>query len=225
VIPEGKTVKQSVDIIKKASDIPQADFDTVLQNTTLLPAEANGCFEGWLFPATYEFEYNTTAQDIIKAMIKKTQTVLATLGISLADAQETITKASIVQREVTSKQDMAKVAQVIENRLAKNMPLGMDAIVGYGYSNGQGDAGLELPQSYLDDPDAPYNARLQTGLPNTPISNPGEDALKAVLKPTEGDWLYFVAVNPDTGETEFSETEAEFEASKAKYKAWLESKG
>jgi UPF0755 protein len=234
-IPEGKTVFGTVDATvnslsqsevlqdvnptddtKLRSDIVQA----IKMNRSLLPPVAEGSFEGWLFPATYEID-SYDPDKIAMQMIKKTIAVLQEKQVPESQWQTVITKASIVQKEVTKVDDMKKVAQVIENRLDSDMVLGMDTIVAYGINGGRESSGLELNQSDLDDPSNKYNARIHKGLPPTPISSPGEDAIDAVLNPEEGDWLYFCTVNPETGETEFSETEEEFEVSRNKYKTWL----
>ena len=68
---------------------------------------------------------------------------------------------------------------------------------------------------------SPYNTYAHAGLPPGAISNPGEAALKAVLNPTPGTWLFFVTVNPDTGETKFAETAEQHEAYRREFQSWL----
>ena len=75
-----------------------------------------------------------------------------------------------------------------------------------------------LTDAMLNDASNPYNTRVNTGLPPTPISNPGESAIKAAMNPPEGDWLYFVTVNLTTGETKFAATEDEFWKLRDEYK-------
>ncbi|MDR1447879.1 MAG: endolytic transglycosylase MltG [Candidatus Ancillula sp.] len=220
-IPEGYTTKQIVETIKKDPNVIATDIDAAYANiANYLPLEANGKVEGWLFPASYDFDYNITADEIFKFMINKTVEILKKHSVTPDNYESIITKASIIQREVRHKDDMPKVSNVIDNRLNINMPLGMDSIVSYGLNGGESNS-LEINQSDLDDPNAPYNSRIKTGLPPTPISSPGEDAISAAVSPDDGSWLYFCTTNPDTGETEFSTTEKEFNASKAKYKQWL----
>jgi peptidoglycan lytic transglycosylase G len=67
---------------------------------------------------------------------------------------------------------------------------------------------------------SPYNTYLHKGLPPGPICSPGVTAIKAALNPTPGNWMYFVAVNPSTGDTRFATTAAEFARLKAQYDAW-----
>jgi UPF0755 protein len=221
VIPEGYTAKQVAEVLKKDPNLKSDEVDKAFKNApNFLPAEAKGSLEGWLFPATYEFEFKTTAEEIFKFMINKTVEILKKHSVSAENYETIINKASIIQREVRHQEDMPKVARVIENRLKIDMPLGIDSVVAYGLNGGESNS-LEIPQADLDDPNAPYNSRIKIGLPPTPISNPGEDAIAAAITPAEGSWLYFCTTNPDTGETEFLTTESEFNAAKAKYKQWL----
>ena len=111
---------------------------------------------------------------------------------------------------------MAKVARVLDNRLAINMPLQLDTTVNYA----NGKTGLTTTPQDRQNP-SPYNTYVHPGLPPGPIGNPGEDAIKAVLTPAQGDWLFFVVVNPDTGETRFATTAEEHQANVAIFQQWL----
>lgn len=235
LVPEGNTVLGTIN--KIADDLVESEVmenttpltkdqiieklkTTLKENRDLLPAQANGSFEGWLFPAKYDLE-TFDAKKIIENMIEKTKSVLKDVNLPEDKWEDTIKRSSIVQKEVNKVDDMNKVARVIDNRLKINMPLQMDTIIAFGVTKGKSNLGLELKQSDLDDSTNPYNSRFHTGLPPTPISSPGKAAIEAVIKPEPGDWLYFCTTNPETGETEFSNTSAEFEVSRAKYKAWL----
>src|SRR5690606_541810 len=102
------------------------------------------------------------------------------------------------------KADMGKVARVIFNRLERGMPLQMGSTVSYAL-------GRSTPRTTEADTriDSPYNSYQRMGLPPTPIDNPGEDAVRAAISPTPGDWLYFVTVKP--GDTRFTADFAEHE--------------
>jgi UPF0755 protein len=115
--------------------------------------------------------------------------------------------ASIVEQEVTRTDDRAQAAQVFLKRLSQNMMLGSDVTAFYGAVL----AGKTPTVSY----DSPYNTRLHTGLPPTPISNVSESSLQAVAHPATTDWLYFVA--GDDGVTHFSRTLEEHEALTRQY--------
>ena len=111
---------------------------------------------------------------------------------------------------------------MIENRLAKDMPLGMDAINVYGL--GLDDAS-QLTSAQLADPDDPYNSRIQKGLPPTPIGSANDASIAAAINPVQGSWLYFVTVNTDTGETKFTDNSETFNQYSREYHEWLKNKG
>ena len=94
---------------------------------------------------------------------------------------EVLTEASIVQAEAGSVEDMGKVARVLDNRLADGMPLQLDTTVNYA----NGKSGITTTPQDRQNP-SPYNTYLHPGLPPGPISNPGEEALRAVLDPDAG---------------------------------------
>jgi UPF0755 protein len=127
-----------------------------------------------------------------------------------------LTKASIVQAESGSAADMGKVARVLENRLADGMPLQLDTTVNYA----NGKAGVTTSPQDRQNP-SPYNTYLHAGLPPGAISNPGEEALRAVLSPTPGNWRFFVVVNPTTGDTRFAATAAEHQQNVLLFQEWL----
>ena len=95
---------------------------------------------------------------------------------------------------------------MIYNRLAQGIPLQLDSTVLYGL----GKFGIIASDAELTSP-SPYNTYRHTGLPPGPIDNPGDAAIKAVLHPSPGNWLYFVTVNPKTGETRFTASQAQFQ--------------
>jgi len=107
---------------------------------------------------------------------------------------------SIVEAEAQAATDRPKVARVIENRLAKGMPLQLDTTVSF-IAQLRGKVGTTDAQRAVK---SPYNTYLVAGLPPGPIDSPGVLSIQAALSPTPGPWLYFVAVNPTTGETRFA---------------------
>jgi UPF0755 protein len=127
-----------------------------------------------------------------------------------------VTLASLVQAEAATPEDMGKVAQVLDNRLASGMPLQLDSTVNYANGNGGVTTTAEDRANT-----SPYNTYAHPGLPPGAIGNPGEEALRAVLNPTPGPWIYFVTVNPDTGETRFAVTAEEHAQNVALFRQWL----
>jgi UPF0755 protein len=111
---------------------------------------------------------------------------------------------------------MAKVATVLNNRIADGMPLQLDTTVNYA----NGKSGITTTAQDRANP-SPYNTYLHPGLPPGPIGNPGEDALRAVLNPAPGDWRFFVVVDPDTGETRFARTAEEHQQNVLLFQQWL----
>jgi UPF0755 protein len=217
-LPEGLTATQILQRLAQATGVPIAQLQAAAANPASLglPAYANGSLEGFLFPATYDFEPGTTPQQMLSSMVTRTVQVLDQLQIPADQRLSVLTEASIVQAESGSAEDMPKVARVLDNRLAMGKPLQLDTTVNYA----NGKSGLTTTAQDRANP-SPYNTYVHTGLPPGPISNPGEDALKAVLAPAQGDWLYFVVVNPDTGETRFAVTDQEHAANVALFQQWL----
>lgn len=125
---------------------------------------------------------------------------------------ETVVAASIVQAEADNPEDMAKVARVVHNRLARGMALQMDSTLNYGLGRSTVDTSHEDMKS-----ESPYNTYARKGLPPTPIGNPGDEAMDAVIRPADGDWLYFVTVAP--GDTRFTADYTAHQANVAEFNA------
>jgi UPF0755 protein len=221
-IPEGLTAAQIYDRISSVTTVPVATITAAAADPAGigLPAEAGGHVEGWLYPATYDFEPGSTATQMLSTMVKKTVSVLDGLNVPAAQRESVLTTASIAEKEVKFPDQYPKVTRVIANRIARQIPLGMDTINAYGLNK----AAIDLTAADLK-VDNPYNSRVHLGLPPTPISNPGQATIQAALSPTPGDWIYFVTVNLDTGETIFTNNYDEFLAGSAQYQQWLKSKG
>jgi len=218
-IPEGTIAANTLQKVADATGLPLAELQAAAANPAALglPAYANGSLEGFLFPATYDVEPGDTAAGVLSAMIARTVQALDELGVPEDQRLSVLTEASIVQAEAGNTEDMAKVARVLDNRLAIGMPLQLDTTVNYA----NGKSGLTTTPEDRQNP-SPYNTYVHTGLPPGPIGNPGEDAIRAVLTPAQGDWLFFVVVNPDTGETRFATTAEEHQANVALFQQWLQ---
>lgn len=215
-IPEGSTVKQILAITAEATGKPLAELQAAAADYHALGVPAGApSLEGWLFPATYQFQPGTTPQAMLQAMVERMFQALDAHGVAVQDREHVLTLAGLVQKEGNGTDD-AKVARVFLNRIAKGMPLQSDATVSYGAG---GTTVVPTPEEYADK--NPYNTYLRKGLPAGPISNPGDTALTAALHPAYGRWLYFVTVNLETGETVFSTSEPEHEKAAARFRAWL----
>ncbi|WEO98919.1 endolytic transglycosylase MltG [Streptomyces sp. FXJ1.172] len=204
VIPEGWRASQVYDAIDKALRLPSGSARKSLGKAGLsLPGDAGGNPEGYLFPAAYPLRQGATPESLLRSMVDTANSRFSAPPIA-AGAQrnalsiyQTVTIASIVQAEAATNADMGKVARVIFNRLERGRPLQMDSTLNYALHR-------NTVRTSEDDTriESPYNSYERMGLPPTPIDNPGEQAMRAVLNPTPGRWLYFVTVKP--GDTRFS---------------------
>ncbi|MEV0688999.1 endolytic transglycosylase MltG [Streptomyces sp. NPDC050388] len=219
VIPEGHRASQVYAAVDKALRLPAGSTKKSLAKAAIkLPNDAEGNPEGYLFPGTYPLKEGTTPEQLLSLMVdsanKKFNGAPTAAGAqrNAMNVYQAVTIASIVQAESSTKADMGKVARVIFNRLERGMPLQMDSTVDYAL-------GRSAPRTAEADTkvDSPYNSYTRMGLPPTPIGNPGEDAMRAAITPTPGDWLYFVTVTP--GDTRFTADYKEHQGDVAEFDA------
>ena len=217
----GERVSDVIANAAQVTGLPESDFQSIIDGdgAGILPAEANGSFEGWLEPGSYNPSEGQTASDILTQMVNARIAKLDEMGVPTGEERERILIiASIAEAEVNREEYYGKVTQVIENRLAQGMYLGMDTSLAYGLNK----SASEITDEDIADVNHqnPYNLHNghTLGLPPTPIGNPGESAIKAAVNPEPGDWLYFVTVDLNTGETKFVSTEDEFWKIRDEYK-------
>ncbi|OLT19798.1 hypothetical protein BJF81_06955 [Ornithinimicrobium sp. CNJ-824] len=203
-IREGLWVAETFAALAEATGNEVADYEAVDPASLDLPDAAEGELEGFLYPSTYEFGPDTTPQEQLQTLVDQGRAVHDELGIPDDELREIIIKASIVQGEGAFSEDLPKVARVVENRLEPNPEtngyLQMDSTVHFIYQE-RGLAGTTDEQRANPDP---HNTYAHPGLPAGPINSPGEEAIRAAMDPEPGDWLYFVTVDPSTGETRFA---------------------
>lgn len=217
VIREGLTLSSYAELLAAGTGIPIEEFEAAIADYTSygLPEDAVS-LEGYLFPATYEFDPGVTAHDIIQTLVDRTFQSLDAAGVAPEDRNRVLTIASIIQREARQADDFYKVSRVIQNRLAIPMRLEMDSTAQYGTdaqdSAFSTDEQLEAVNG--------YNTYTRDGLPIGPIAGVGDLAIDAALNPVDGPWIFFVTVNLDTGETVFSETVAEHDRARELLFAW-----
>ncbi|GAU66811.1 hypothetical protein SSP35_03_04590 [Streptomyces sp. NBRC 110611] len=194
-VPEGQRATQIYAAVDRALHLPGGSTAKAAGTARLpLPTEARGNPEGYLFPATYPIDPDAGPASLLSYMVRTANQRLADDHIT---SYRTVVIASIVQAEADRSADMGRVARVIENRLARRMPLQMDSTINYALGRST------LNTSHADtEHKSPYNTYRRRGLPPTPIDSPGADALKAAGAPPAGDWLYFVTVKP--GDTRFT---------------------
>jgi UPF0755 protein len=171
--------------------------------------------EGLLFPDTYQVSNGESEAQVVERMIGLMERVANQEDITIKAANlgrtpyETLIVASMIEEEAKIPEDRPKIARVIYNRLALGMPLQIDATLLYGQDR-------DRPISQLAQIDTPYNTYMHTGLPVTPISNPGRESIKAALNPApnpsvgdrlcrdlpedvECQYLYYVLANEEGG--------------------------
>jgi len=216
-IPEGSTLKQTLAKLSESTGIPLADFKKAAKDYTSfgVPKKAPS-LEGFLFPATYDFDPDLTATQVLQKLVDRMDEALDAAGVKKADRLEVLTLASIVQKEAGTLKDYPKVSRVFLNRLDVDMFLGSDATVAYG----TGNTSIFTTKEERADKSNKYNTYANHGLPIGPIAAPGDAAIDAALNPAKGDWVFMVLVNGETGETKFSKTFAEHQEGVAEFQAW-----
>jgi UPF0755 protein len=215
IIPEGKTaadIYKMIDKKLKLNDGTTAAAAKTNLNNFGLPQYANGNIEGFLWPTRYSVSQGMKPEDLLKQMVGNAVNEYNQLNldagaqqVGLKNAYEVLTEASIVQAEGNNTADFGKMARAMYNRLTTpvtNHVLGLDTTLEYSVGS------KSLTDAQMADKTNKYNTYLNPGLPPTPIANPGEDAIKAVLNPTPGTWVYWIAMSPT--ETRFSSTREEF---------------
>jgi YceG-like family len=229
VIPEGYDRHQIAAIAKKdglKGDYEQASKSFKGFKPAKYGADNPPNLDGFLFPATYDVPKNGTVKDLISRQLDQ-GFVPNIKGVDMSYAKsknltvyDVLKIASMIEREVSIPKERPLVAEVIYNRLKQGIPLGIDATIRYEDQNYD----EQLLQSRLDQ-DTPYNTRLNTGLPPTPIGNPGLASIEAAANPAKGNLLYFVVKPGTCGETTFTASEAEFAQAQAAYQQALAEQG
>jgi len=215
VFPEGLRREDMAKIVEEQTDITAAGY---LQATKegprgrrLAGTNTPTSLEGYLFPATYEVNVNTTAQDLVDRQIEAFESNTAGVDYSFARSKnltphEVLSIAAMVEREAQLPEERARVAGVIYNRLRNGMLLGIDATVQYAVGEWKPD----LTVTDLDD-DSPYNTRKFFGLPPGPIASPGIASILAAAEPEEHNFLYYVARGDGSGGHYFATSAEEFD--------------
>lgn len=222
---DGQRLSQAVTAMSKASGVPTKDFDKALKDWKKLglPGWAKRGAEGFVFPDTYELPDKPTATSVIKLATSQFNTVADAIGFQDGatalkySPYQVLTLASIIEKEAgPNDADRAKIARVFYNRLAQGMKLQSDATVAYA-NNITGRVATTAQERALK---SPYNTYYVKGLPAGPITSPSKKSMEAALQPADGNWLYFMVVNLDTGQTVFSADKAGQDAAMQQYQQW-----
>ncbi len=189
-VPEGLTVRQVADLLAKEKNLAHFDAKEFVKQASP--------FEGYLFPDTYLFLPNVTAKDVMEAMIdnykRRIQTLQGELAVFGKPIQDVIKMASILEEEGRTEATRETIAGILWKRIAKGIPLQVDASIVYFTGKKSGDY-LSQDDFKID---SPYNTYLNKGLPPTPISNPGLDSIRAAIHPTATSY-YFYLTDPQGG--------------------------
>lgn len=204
-IPEGFTLVKMGERIHAA--LPEISIEEWNAVTGVKSSFANDPFviasgkptgvdlEGYLFPDTYQFATDATAEDVVKIMLSTMKGHIDDIGTVTGDAagmsmHELLTLASIVEKEVRTADTMKNVADIFLKRLEIGMALQSDATINYVIH------GDDPSPTYADlEVESPYNTYKHAGLPPGPISSPGLNALSAVLHPIHNDYYYFLTTD------------------------------
>ncbi|WP_030745487.1 endolytic transglycosylase MltG [Streptomyces griseus] len=235
IIPEGKRNAWVYEQIDTRLDLPAGttkDIAFKKADSLGLPEWAKNHkdvkdpLEGFLFPASYPVAKGTQPEAALKKMVSRASQEYAKLELpekakahGLENAWELVTVASLVQAEGKTHDDFRKMAEVIYNRLQPdniqtNQKLQFDSSLNYL----KGQSEIKISEAEAHNTKDPYNTYTNRGLTPGPISNPGNEALAAMLDPTKDGWLYFVATD-GLHKTEFAKTYPEFLKLKEKFDA------
>lgn len=218
-IPEGSRTVRAFELISGVTEIPLADFEAANADPQRfgLPAQAVS-LEGYLFPATYTFTPEDTADTVIQKMIDRMHQALTEHGVPAGDEYRVLTLASVVQLEAGSNPaDFPKIARVFLNRLDQGVLLQSDATVAYGTGNTH--TVWTTPEERVDTSNL-WNTYALPGLPVGPIGMPGDVAIDAAMHPADGPWMFFMPINLETGETAYAVTGEEHEANVQRLAEW-----
>ena len=230
-IPEGFT---RFDIAKRIAErfpgTPPMDEKAILalmDDTSLIkdfdPAAKN--LEGYLFPSTYNFPKETAPKQIVRAMVEQFKKTWRPEWNERSRAlgrtpREIVTIASLIETESPLETERPLVASVIYNRIARNIPLGIDQTAVY-IAKMQNRWDGTIHKSDLE-VDSPYNTRRFGGIPPGAISSVSESSLKAALNPAQTDYIFYVLdVSKTDGSSLFFNNARDFERAKADYQRWL----
>lgn len=217
-IPEGWTIEDIGDYLEEQKVVSKTEFITATKQDyeyDFLKDKPTGQgLEGYLFPDTYQISATVTAESIVKLMLSNfdqhlTSEIRTAISASGMDIFETVTLASVVEREVAKPEDRKTVAGVFLNRL--NLGMALESCATIQYILKSNEVRFSYEQTRVE---SPYNTYINQGLPVGPIGNPGIDSIRAVLYPNKTGYLYFFS---SEGITYYSKTLDEHEENISKY--------
>jgi UPF0755 protein len=217
VVPEGRNMFDIGAAAEQLGLFPAAKFVAAARNPAAIRdldprAET---LEGYLFPDTYRLGRHTTPERLCRLMTDKFRQEWSGLGAQ-AGVHDTVTLASLVEKEGKLAEERPRIAAVFHNRLRIGMKLDCDPTTIYAALLENHYHGV-IHRSDLEN-DSPYNTYRHAGLPPGPIANPGLESIRAALAPAATDALYFVLKPDGSGGHQFSNNIADQEAAVARYR-------
>lgn len=215
-VPEGFNIFDTAQAFQGAQLKTAAQFlDGARANVDLVadldPHAAS--LEGYLFPDTYRFPPAISVRDMQAQMVRRFRQKASVAGLT-QNIHNTVTLASLIEKETGAAKERALVASVFTNRLEKKIPLATDPSVIYGLLLRGAYRGTLYATDLKED--APYNTYVHVGLPPGPVCNPGMASLQAAMHPAVSDYLYFVSDN--AGHSRFATTLEEHNQNVAAYR-------
>lgn len=202
--PEGWTISQIAQRLEEyevcsadlfLQTLEEAQFNYEFLKTPMESTDRYRKFEGYLFPAQYNFYVNEAPSSVVKKFFEAFQENVMTdenvarakeLGLTM---DEVLTLASIIQREAADNEQMYQVSAIIHNRLNSNSfpHLGCEAVDIYYQREILPNVGTARANELFNG----YSAYGTEGIPNGPICSPGLAAIDAVLNPVKSDYYFF----------------------------------
>lgn len=199
---EGWTFRQMHEAVQNAEHLELSEQAKKPENIMKILGREGRHPEGRFFPDTYVYPKYSSDVDIWRQAAAAMDTRLAQAwaqrhpGLPLTSPEQALVLASIIEKETGQESERTLVAGVFVNRLRLGMRLQTDPSVIYGAGpNFEG----RLRRIHLDT-DTPYNTYTRSGLPPTPIANPGWASLLAAVQPAQTPALYFVARGDGTSQ-------------------------
>jgi UPF0755 protein len=216
LVPEGFNIYDIAAAVGKLGTMrPEAFLAAATDPAMIRDLDPNApTLEGYLFPNKYRIHRHTTAQQICRMMTDEFRARWKALRTP-ANVHDTVTLASMVEREARLPEERPIVASVFHNRLRIGMKLDCDPTTVYAALLENRYRGT-IYRSDLENR-SPWNTYRHPGLPPGPIANPGLGTIKAVLAPADTDYLYFVAKADGSGGHNFSQSIAQHDAAVAQY--------
>ncbi len=219
-IPEGLTRMEIANHLESLGIAKRQVFMKASEDTNTISAIDKDAqdLEGYLFPETYFFPKGVATERIVSSMTTQFKNTFSEEWKRRAEEidlsiREIIILASLIEKETSLSDERSLVSAVFHNRLKKRMKLDCDPTIIYALKQeGQFKDRLRTKDMQLD---SPYNTYLYSGLPPSPIANPGKESIEAALYPADKDFLFFVAKND--GSHHFSRSFREHQNAVNKY--------